>query len=57
MYEKLIPIIHPIGIDHQIPSDPILFDSKYAAGILIIQSENKVINIGIRVSPAPRKTP
>lgn len=57
MYEQLIPIVQPMGIDHHIPSDPILSDIKYAAGILIIQSENKVMNMGISVSPAPRKTP
>ena len=39
------------------PRSPILEEKYQANGILIAQRESSVMNMGIRVSPAPRSTP
>jgi len=46
-----------MGNAHHIPVSSILLDSKYATGTLINQRDNSVMNIGISVSPAPRRAP
>ena len=51
------PKNHAIGIPHQTPLIPNLKETKYDTGIRITHNENNVINMGIKVSPAPRKTP
>ena len=57
MIEEVIPTNQPAGTDHQIPVSPICLLRINAVGILINQSANRVMNMGIKVSPAPRITP
>lgn len=57
MKAKNAPKAHAMGMPHHIPAEPKIVDKYHESGILTIQSENKVINMGIIVSPAPRKTP
>ena len=55
-YDAKKPNIHAMGIPHQMPSVAYTRERKYEAGTRKSQSEHKVINIGISVSPAPRIT-
>jgi len=48
-----------MGMEYQMPWTPIvgIFDKRIATGILIIQREKRLINMGMKVSPAPLRTP
>lgn len=53
----MAPTIHPNGIAHHIPTEPNIPENQIEAGIRIIQSASRVMNIGTTVAPAPRSKP
>lgn len=57
MLDNVRPTIHAIGIPHQIPSVPIVFDKVTEIGILIAHDDKSEKNMGMNVSPAPLSVP
>ena len=53
----MAPKNQAMGIPHQIPIDPISSERNHDVGSLTAHNANKVIIIGINVSPAPLSRP